>query len=68
MTILETIKSAVDWTSIAVALGTIADVLPAVAATMSIIWLTIRIYETDTVKCWLRCYRRIEGKDPPCEK
>jgi hypothetical protein len=30
--------------------GTLLDILPAVAAVFTIIWTAIRIYETDTVQ------------------
>lgn len=39
-----------DTTSIVLALSAIADWLPPVAALLSIIWMLIRIYETDTVQ------------------
>lgn len=45
----ETAKHVVDVLSITVVLGTIADMLPAVAALFTIIWTALRIYETKTV-------------------
>ena len=46
----ETAKIAGDVLSIATLLGSLASVLPAVAAILTIIWTTIRIIETDTVR------------------
>jgi hypothetical protein len=42
-----------DTTSILLILGSILDFLPHLAALLSIIWVCIRIYETDTVQNWL---------------
>jgi hypothetical protein len=46
----ETAKTTVDAISIVTVVGTLADVLPAVAALFTIIWTALRIYETDTVR------------------
>lgn len=43
-----------DLLSIATLLGSLASLLPAVAAILTIIWTGIRIYETDTVQRLLR--------------
>jgi hypothetical protein len=43
-------KAAGDLLSIATLLGSLASLLPAVAAILTIIWTAIRIYETDTVQ------------------
>jgi hypothetical protein len=43
-------KSLLDAVSVVTVLGTIMDMLPAVAALFTIIWTGIRIYETDTVQ------------------
>jgi hypothetical protein len=53
-------KVAVDALSLMTVVGTLVDVLPALAALISIIWGLIRIYETDTVKKLLK-------KDAPVE-
>ena len=42
-----------DAVSIATVVGTLAQVLPAIAALFTIIWTGFRIYETDTVQGWL---------------
>lgn len=46
----ETVKYAVDGLSIATVVGTLADMLPSVAAIFTIVWTAIRIYETVTVQ------------------
>jgi len=43
-----------DVTSIGVLLGSLADILPHVAAIFTIVWTCIRIYETKTVQEWLK--------------
>ena len=50
----ETIKHAVDGLSIITVLGTLAEVLPALAAHFSLVWSLIRIWETETVQNWLK--------------
>lgn len=49
----ETIQ-ALDVTSIGILLGSLANILPHVAAIFTIIWTSIRIYETKTVQKWLK--------------
>lgn len=49
----EASKHIIDFASVATVLGTLADMLPAVAAIFTIIWTGIRIYETKTVQGWL---------------
>lgn len=46
----ETAKTVTDAVSIVTVVGTLMEVLPAVAALFTIIWTGIRIYETDTVQ------------------
>lgn len=46
----ETTKHIVDMLSVATVLGTIVNILPAIAAVFTIIWTAIRIYETETVQ------------------
>tara|TARA_R110002126_G_scaffold219709_1_gene365107 strand:+ start:294 stop:479 length:186 start_codon:yes stop_codon:yes gene_type:complete len=45
-------KHVVDVLSIATVIGTLADMLPSIAAAFTIVWTGIRIWETDTVKKW----------------
>jgi DMSO reductase anchor subunit len=47
-------KHVIDWTSIGIALGTLMQMLPSIAAALSIVWSVIRIYETKTVQTWLK--------------
>ena len=47
-------KHILDGASLATVMGTLMNWLPAVAAIFSIIWTTIRIYETKTVQTWLK--------------
>lgn len=43
-------KAVVDALSIATVIGTLAQILPAIAALFSIVWSLIRIWETKTVQ------------------
>ena len=47
-------KSIIDWTSVGVAFGTLLQILPTIAAALSILWTVIRIYETKTVQGWIK--------------
>lgn len=53
----ESIKQTVDVASVATVVGTLAGILPAIAALFTIVWTSIRIYESKTVQDFLR------GKD-----
>ena len=53
----ETAKNIADALSILTVVGTLIDMLPSIAALISIVWSAIRIYETKTVQRWL-------GKEP----
>jgi len=46
----ESTKHILDTASIATAVGTMMQLLPAIAALFTIIWTCIRIYETKTVQ------------------
>ena len=48
----EAAKHVVDVLSIATVIGTLAEMLPSIAAAFTIVWTGIRIWETDTVKWW----------------
>jgi len=48
----DTAKSVVDVISVATVVGTLVQLLPAVAALLTIAWTAIRIYETKTVQGW----------------
>jgi hypothetical protein len=49
----EVSKHILDFASVVTVLGTLADMLPAIAAVFTIVWTGIRIYETKTVQGWL---------------
>ena len=49
----EASKHIIDFASVLTVLGTLADMLPAIAAIFTIVWTAIRIYETKTVQSWL---------------
>jgi hypothetical protein len=46
----ETLRHVIDGASILTVIGTLVELLPAVSAVLSIVWVAIRIYETETVK------------------
>jgi hypothetical protein len=46
-------KSVIDWTSIGIAFGSLIQILPSIAAALSVVWTLIRIYETKTVQKWI---------------
>ena len=52
-------KNAGDALSFGVALGTMMKLLPAVAALFTIVWTGIRIYETETMRQFIR---RLRGR------
>ena len=50
----ETVKTIGDVLSITTVIGTLAQVLPSIAAGFTIVWTVIRIYETKTVQNFLK--------------
>ena len=61
----ETAKHVVDALSLVTVVGTLVQLLPAIAALFTIVWTAIRIYETDTVQKLLgkeRLNEEDEGK------
>jgi hypothetical protein len=50
----EQVKQIGDAVSILTVVGTLAELLPAIAAILTIVWTAIRIWETDTVQCMFR--------------
>lgn len=54
----EQVKQIGDAVSILTVVGTLAELLPAIAAILTIVWTAIRIWETDTVQ---RMFRRNKG-------
>ena len=55
---VQELKNAGDAASVITLLGTLANVLPAIAAAFTIVWTAIRIYETRTVQDWLAKKRK----------
>ena len=47
-------KTSVDVAAVATVVGTLAGILPAIAAIFTIIWTGIRIYESKTVQDMLK--------------
>jgi len=39
-------KTLIDWSAITVTLGAVVQILPAIASVLSIVWLSLRIYQT----------------------
>jgi hypothetical protein len=54
----ESTKHVLDGLSLVTVLGTLIDWLPAVAALLSIVWTSLRIYETKTVQGWISRAKR----------
>jgi hypothetical protein len=50
----DSFKHVLDGLSIVTVIGTLAEMLPSIAALFTIIWTGIRIWEMDTVKRWTR--------------
>ena len=50
----ETVKHVTDGLSILTVVGTLAEILPALAALFSLVWSLIRIWETKTVQDWIK--------------
>jgi hypothetical protein len=61
----ESAKNVGDAISIVTVVGTLAEVLPAIAVLLTIVWTAVRIYETDTVQTPLD---RQLGKSTPLYK
>ncbi len=57
----ETAKQVVDAMSLVTVIGTLVQLLPAIAALFTIVWTSIRIYETATVQ-------KLLGKEKPNEE
>lgn len=51
--VVEHLKPVGDVISIGALLGSLVQLLPSIAAVLTIVWTAIRIYETDTVQRWL---------------
>jgi chromate transport protein ChrA len=55
--ISEHTKNILDLSSVITVLGTLAQILPGIAALWTIVWTSIRIYETKTVQNWLKAIK-----------
>jgi len=51
---IDAAKSFMDGLSIFTVVGALTDMLPSFASLVTIIWLSIRIWETDTVRGWFK--------------
>jgi len=51
-------KHVIDWTSIGIAFGSLIQILPSIAAALSILWTIIRIYETKTVQNFIKKWKK----------
>ena len=58
----EDMKQGVDTFSVATMVGTIAGLLPALAALLTVVWTAIRIWETDTVQDLFQKRRKRDKK------
>ena len=58
----EPTKQILDTFSVATMVGTIAGLLPAIAALLTILWTAIRIWETDTVQDLFQKRRKRDKK------
>ena len=50
----ESTKHVIDSISVLTVVGTLAEILPPIAALVTIVWTGIRIFETETVKGMLK--------------
>jgi hypothetical protein len=61
----ETLKHMLDGASLITVIGTLVEFLPAVSALLSIVWVAIRIYETETVKKLLNRKKDDDASNKP---
>jgi len=54
---MDSIKTVGDITSISIVAGTLTNILPPLAALLTIVWTGIRIYETKTIRKCIRSWR-----------
>lgn len=55
----ENVMKVGDLISFTVLIGVLTSALPVLAALLTVVWTSLRIYEMDTVQCWLKgrkCY------------
>lgn len=51
-------KHILDWSSVITVLGTLTQILPGIAALWTIVWTTIRIWETKTVQGLVKKFKK----------
>lgn len=61
----ETLKHILDGASLITVIGTLVEFLPAVSALLSIVWVAIRIYETETMKKLLNRKKDDDASNKP---
>ena len=61
----ETLKHMLDGASLITVIGTLVEFLPAVSAILSIVWVAIRIYETETMKKLLNRKKDDDASNKP---
>jgi hypothetical protein len=54
----EHVKHAIDFLSLATVVAALTAWLPPLAALASLIWTSIRIYETRTVQGWIHSWKK----------
>lgn len=58
----EEFKHVIDMLSVTALLGVLMDVLPVLSSLLTIVWLSIRISETRTVRGWLKLRNQIKDE------
>lgn len=56
----DSVKNVLDLLSVTTVVGTLMGILPSIAAIFTIIWTSIRIYESNTVQ---NLIQKMKGKD-----
>lgn len=46
------IKHLLDWTAVGTTVASFFKLLPDIASLLTVVWLGLRVWETDTVKGW----------------
>lgn len=46
----EEVKHILDWTSVGTGIGAFFNILPDVASLLTVVWLGLRVWESDTVR------------------
>jgi hypothetical protein len=59
----EGMKHTMDAISVVTVVGTLMNLLPSVAAVLTIVWTGIRIYETETIQEFFNRKKKNAGKE-----